>query len=129
MNSVINSVEHVLLEEENIIECLTCSLISHYYLAPQLGLLAATNKRLLFYRLSASESTKELVEEFAYIDITSIKEKKGITGKHIHLYSNDKFQQIQGMNMFDFMAAVKEKMSTVNDPVKERHPEGLAPYR
>lgn len=76
MNSVINSVEHVLLEEENIIECLTCSLISHYYLAPQLGLLAATNKRLLFYRLSASESTKELVEEFAYIDITSIKEKR-----------------------------------------------------
>ncbi|MCM3089754.1 MULTISPECIES: PH domain-containing protein [unclassified Cytobacillus] len=125
MSSIINSFGTVLHEEENIIECLTCSLVSHYCLAPLPGLLAATNKRLLFYGLSASESTKELVEEFAYIDITSIKEKRGITGKHIHMYYNDdffNFQQIEGMNMFDFMAAVKEKLCTITDPAKERYP-------
>lgn len=90
-------------------------------------LLAATNKRLLFYGIPASGTTKDLVEEFAYINLTSIEEKRGITGRHIHMYYNQdlyKFQQIQGMNMFDFMAAVKEKMCMFAASAKERYPVG-----
>jgi Bacterial PH domain len=125
MSSVINSFEHVLHEDETILECLHCSLVSHYCLTPQPGIFAATNKRLLLYGFAVSEPAKDLVKEFAYNDITSIEEKRGITGKHIHMYSSDdfyKFQQIQGMNMFDFMAAVKEKMSTFTAPAKELYP-------
>ncbi|MDD9312540.1 hypothetical protein PUS82_14780 [Cytobacillus firmus] len=53
--------------------------------------------------MPVSDTNKELVEEFVYINITSIEEKRGITGKHFHMYYNQdfyKFQQIQGMNMF-----------------------------
>ncbi|PWW26917.1 PH (Pleckstrin Homology) domain-containing protein [Cytobacillus oceanisediminis] len=125
MNLVKNQVEHVLHEEENIIECLTCSLVAHYCLSPQAGFFAATNKRLLFYGIPVSETNKEFVKVFAYRNITSIKEKRGITGKHIHLYYNQdlyKFQQIQGMNMFEFMVAVKEKMCLFSTSTKERYP-------
>lgn len=83
MNSVKSQVEHVLHEGENIIECLSCSLVAHYCLAPQAGLFAATNKRLLFYGIPVSETYKELVEEFAYCHITSIEEK----GNHREAYS------------------------------------------
>lgn len=112
MSSVKNQVKHVLYEGETIIECLSCSLVAHFCLAPHQGFFAATNKRLLFYGIPASGTTKDLVEEFAYINITSIEEKRGITGRHIHMYYNQdfyKFQQIQGMNMFDFMAAVRKR--------------------
>ncbi|MDF2039912.1 PH domain-containing protein [Cytobacillus oceanisediminis] len=125
MNSIKNQVEHVLHEGENIIECLTCSLVAHYCLAPHAGFFAATNKRLLFYGIPVSETNKELVEEFSYSNITSIEEKRGITGKHIHMYYNQdfyKFQQIQGMNMFDFLVAVKEKMCMFTASAKERYP-------
>ncbi|AND39665.1 PH domain-containing protein [Cytobacillus pseudoceanisediminis] len=127
MSSVKNQVKHVLYEGETIIECLSCSLVAHFCLAPHPGFFAATNKRLLFYGIPASGTTKDLVEEFAYINITSIEEKRGITGRHIHMYYNQdlyKFQQIQGMNMFDFMAAVKEKMCMFAASAKERYPVG-----
>ncbi|MFE4521119.1 hypothetical protein ACOSZF_00420 [Cytobacillus firmus] len=58
---------------------------------------------MIFYGIPVSDTNKELVEEFVYINITSIEEKRGITGKHFHMYYNQdfyKFQQIQGMNMF-----------------------------
>ncbi|MBY6050206.1 PH domain-containing protein [Cytobacillus firmus] len=125
MDNIKNQVKNVLHEGENIIECLSCSLVAHYCLAPQAGLFAATNKRLLFYGIPVSETNNELVEEFAYSHITSIEEKRGITGKHIHMYYKQdlyKFQQIQGMNLFDFMVAVKEKMSLFTTSLKERYP-------
>ncbi|CAM3593580.1 PH domain-containing protein [Cytobacillus oceanisediminis] len=115
MTLVKNQVEQLLQDGENIIECLSCSFVAYYCLVPQAGYFVATNKRLLFYGIPVSESKKELVEEFAYRKITSIEEKRGITGKHIHMYYNQdvfKFQQIQGMNMFEFMIAVKDKICT-----------------
>ncbi|PAE26706.1 PH domain-containing protein [Bacillus sp. 7894-2] len=125
MNLLKNQFEHVMHEDENLIECLSCSLVAHYCLAPQAGLFAATNKRLLFYGIPVSETKKELVEEFAYSHIASIEEKRGITGKHIHMYYKQdlyKFQQIQGMNMFEFLVAVKEKMRMFTASAKERYP-------
>ncbi|MBT2689413.1 PH domain-containing protein [Bacillus sp. ISL-47] len=125
MNLVKNQVEHVLHEGESVIECLSCSLVAHYCLAPQAGFFAATNKRLLFCGIQVSETNKEFVEEFEYRNIASLSEKRGITGKHIHLYYNQdlyKFQQIQGMNMFDFMVAVKEKMCLFSTSTKEHYP-------
>ncbi|MEC1891315.1 hypothetical protein [Cytobacillus firmus] len=47
MNSIKDQVEHVLHKGENIIECLTCSLVAHYCLAPHAGFFTATNKRLI----------------------------------------------------------------------------------
>lgn len=125
MHSVRSQVEHVLKEGENIIECLSCSLVAHYCLTPHAGFFAATNKRLLFYGIPVSETNKEIIEEFAYNQITSIEEKRGITGKHIHMYYKQdlyKFQQIQGMNLFDFMVAVKEKICMFTASPKERYP-------
>jgi hypothetical protein len=107
-----NQVEQLLQNGEIIIECLSCSLVAYHCLVPQAGFFAATNKRLLFNGIPVSEANKVFVEEFAYRKITSIEEKRGITGKHIHMYYNQdlyKFQQIQGMNMFEFMVAVKDK--------------------
>ncbi|MCS0791074.1 PH domain-containing protein [Cytobacillus pseudoceanisediminis] len=113
MNLLKNQFEHVMHEDENLIECLSCSLVAYYCLVPQAGFFVATDKRLLFYGMPGSEANKAFVEEFEYRSITSIDEKRGITGKHIHMYYNQdlyKFQQIQGMNMFEFMVAVRDKM-------------------
>ncbi|KON88817.1 hypothetical protein AF332_19760 [Sporosarcina globispora] len=117
MNLVKNPFEQLLKEGENIIECICCSLVAHFCLVPQAGFLIATNKRLLFCAITASEANKGFIQEFTYRNIISIAEKRGITGKHIHMYYNQdlyKFQQIQGMNMFEFMIAVKDKMR--NEP-------------
>lgn len=124
MNLVKNQLEQVLHDDENIIECLSCSLVTYYCLVPQAGFFAATNKRLLFYGIPSAKTNKKFLEEFAYKNITSIDEKRGITGRHIHMYYNRdlyKFQQIQGMNMFDFMVAVKGKMCMFTPSAKERY--------
>ncbi|MFY4777003.1 PH domain-containing protein [Metabacillus sp. RGM 3146] len=112
MNEIRNKIEDMLDHGEIVLASFHCSLeIFIYRIVPWPGVLTATNKRVLFYAEGFMGKGNEIVNEYQYERIHSIKFKKELFGsKMVFAYDSEwyKFLHVKENDADTFMEAVKE---------------------
>ncbi len=99
MQATVNSIEKLLVEDEQILSTIRCSInVYHYSKVPRPGLLAATTLRLIFVS-DANVEGGEFTELFPYQDVHTFKlEKRLFTKRYFLKVEGDQFTFTQIMN-------------------------------
>ncbi|MEK4872028.1 PH domain-containing protein [Niallia sp. FSL W8-1348] len=105
----LQTIEQQLKNNETIKGTIRCSLeVFIYRKIVRLGILAATEKRLIF--CADSITGNELNESFEYVNMEDIQLKQGMLNQYIAIkYKKDtlKFKQITSENVEDFITKIK----------------------
>ncbi|MEN1937557.1 PH domain-containing protein [Paenibacillus sp. 102] len=110
MGNVLDQAKERLLEDENIVSYLQCSLETFIYRSVMRpGVIVLTNKRLFFCGPDIAGNT--LFEEFSFDNISTIKVKEGLFGTKISILHGTEWIKIKHIQRADpsmFVRKVEE---------------------
>lgn len=110
MDKIINEIINMLDEDEEILSSLRCSIRT--FLQTEVyrpGILAATNKRFIFYAYNLGDA--KLIEVINYEDMSSIEKKKVLLKEYITIrgtFENVVFSNILSDNSDEFLDFVNK---------------------